>query len=303
MAGRVEVGPFVVDDLSYDDAVEAAVALATADRDVPSRAYALHVGGLNHRRDSNFVAEMASAELVYADGGSVVLLAKLAGADQVERAPTTDLGWSILRALGDRLGRPTRIALIGGPPGLAERAGAALTEGGAGTIVFTADGYQEDWTPVLAELVAAEPDVCVVGMGAPREMLWVRQLVRPAATRAGADLRGLVRLPGRGGAAGHRRPAPARAGVDRPRRSVAAAARGQVRSWGGIHRRAGGANGGAGGQEPVAEMNKSLSGEWSPSWPRRRPPSPSLAAANPGSRPGCRATRPGRPTPSNRSCR
>lgn len=175
MTTRVEVGPFVVDDLSYDDAVEAAVALAAEDRDEPSRAYALHVGGLNHRRDVEFVAEMASAELVYADGGSVVLLAKLAGADRVERAPTTDLGWSILRSLGDRLGRATRIAMIGGPPGLAERAGAALEQGGAGTVVFTADGYQEDWTSVLTQLGDTQPDVCVIGMGAPREMLWVRQ--------------------------------------------------------------------------------------------------------------------------------
>jgi N-acetylglucosaminyldiphosphoundecaprenol N-acetyl-beta-D-mannosaminyltransferase len=175
MAGRVEVGPFAVDDLSYDDAVETCVALATAGSDAPSRAYALHVGGLNHRRDPEFVAEMRAAEVVYADGGSVVLLAKLAGAHRTERAPTTDLGWSVLRAVGERLGRPARVGLLGGPPGLVERAGAALVEGGAGKIVFTADGYQSDWAPVLANLRAADPDVVVVGLGAPREMLWVRE--------------------------------------------------------------------------------------------------------------------------------
>lgn len=163
-----------MDDLSYDDAVERCVALASAESDGPSRAYALHVGGLNHRRDGAFVAEMRAAEVVYADGGSVVLLAKLAGADRVERAPTTDLGWSVLKRVGEQLGRPTRIALVGGPPGLAVRAGAALNDGGAGTIVAVIDGFQTDWGPLLADLRATDPDVVVVGLGAPREMLWVR---------------------------------------------------------------------------------------------------------------------------------
>jgi N-acetylglucosaminyldiphosphoundecaprenol N-acetyl-beta-D-mannosaminyltransferase len=168
------VGPFMVDDLSYSEVVGAVAKLATLDRGSPVRAYALHVGGLNHRRDAAFVDEMRSAELVYADGGSIVLLAKLAGARHVQRAPTTDLGWDVLRAVGQRLGRPARLALIGGPPGLANRAGAALEDAAVGTVVFQSDGFQDDWEPVLDRLVSADADVCLVGMGAPREMLWVR---------------------------------------------------------------------------------------------------------------------------------
>jgi N-acetylglucosaminyldiphosphoundecaprenol N-acetyl-beta-D-mannosaminyltransferase len=168
------VGPFMVDDLSYSDVVYAVTKLTTGDQSGPVRAYALHVGGLNHRQDADFVDEMRSAELVYADGGSIVLLAKLAGARHVQRAPTTDLGWDVLRAVGQRLGRPARLALIGGRPGLANRAGAALENGAAGTVVFESDGFQDDWEPVLERLVAADADVCLVGMGAPREMLWIR---------------------------------------------------------------------------------------------------------------------------------
>jgi N-acetylglucosaminyldiphosphoundecaprenol N-acetyl-beta-D-mannosaminyltransferase len=170
---RLRVGPFTVDDLRYSEVVDAAAKLAAGDRGSPARAYALHVGGLNHRQDPDFVDEMQAAELVYADGGSIVLLAKLAGARRVQRAPTTDLGWDVLRAVGQRLGRPARLALIGGPPGLANRAGAALEDGAAGTVVFESDGFQADWEPVLDNLVAADADVCLVGMGAPREMLWV----------------------------------------------------------------------------------------------------------------------------------
>jgi N-acetylglucosaminyldiphosphoundecaprenol N-acetyl-beta-D-mannosaminyltransferase len=171
---RFGVGPFTLGDLSYLEVVGAAAKLAAGDRGRPARAYALHVGGLNHRQDADFVEEMRAAELVYADGGSIVLLAKLAGARRVQRTPTTDMGWDVLRVVGQRLGRPARLALIGGPPGLANRAGAALEDGGAGTVVFESDGFQHDWEPVLDRLVAAHADACLVGMGAPREMLWVR---------------------------------------------------------------------------------------------------------------------------------
>jgi N-acetylglucosaminyldiphosphoundecaprenol N-acetyl-beta-D-mannosaminyltransferase len=171
---RLPVGPFLVDDLDAREAVEAAVDLALAATDRPVRAYALHVGGLNAHEDAAFVAEMRDAELVYADGGSVVLLGRLAGSRRLQRAPTTDIGWDVLHGLTERLGRPARIALIGGPPGLAARAGQALVDGGAGVVVFETDGYVPDWTPVLEELAGTDVDVCVVGLGAPREMLWVR---------------------------------------------------------------------------------------------------------------------------------
>jgi N-acetylglucosaminyldiphosphoundecaprenol N-acetyl-beta-D-mannosaminyltransferase len=172
------VGPFTVGDLKYLEVVSAAAKLAECDRGKPSRAYALHVGGLNHRQNSDFVKEMRAAELVYADGGAIVLLAKLAGARRVQRAPTTDIGWDVLRTVGERLGRPARLALIGGPPGLANRAGAALEAGAAGKVVFESDGFQDNWEPVLDRLVAANADVCLVGMGAPREMLWVGKWYR-----------------------------------------------------------------------------------------------------------------------------
>ncbi|UAL30593.1 WecB/TagA/CpsF family glycosyltransferase [Nocardioides rotundus] len=140
-------------------------------------AYALHVGGLNARGDRDFVTAMRAGDLVYADGGSVVGLARLAGARHIERAPTTDIGWEILRGIASRRGRPARVALIGGPPGLAERAAATiLAEApGAAEIVATHDGYQQAWSEPLAEVRSANPDVVLVGLGAPREMIWCHE--------------------------------------------------------------------------------------------------------------------------------
>lgn len=170
----VQVGPFRVADLSRSDLVTHVVNAATAPRTDPVQVFALHVGGLNARQDRAFVEAMHEADVVYADGGSVVLLARLAGARDVQRAPTTDVGWDMLRGLGVALGRPPRLALVGGPPGLAERAGAVFQDGGAGEVAFSTHGYHQDWTATLAALRSVRPDACVIGLGAPREMSWVR---------------------------------------------------------------------------------------------------------------------------------
>ena len=115
---HVEVGPFRVSDTPPAEIVDKVVSLSVEERTQPAFAFALHVGGLNARREREFVAAMRAADVVYADGGSVVWLAKLAGAHRVARAPTTDIGWDIMRGFRERTGRVPRVALIGGPEGL-----------------------------------------------------------------------------------------------------------------------------------------------------------------------------------------
>lgn len=173
---NVQVGPFRVADLSYDAAVSRTVDLAIdagSLRATPARAFALHVGGLVARRDPEFTAAMDSAEMVYADGSSVVLLARAAGGTQIERTPTTDAGWDMLRGLTNRLGRPPVVSVLGGPEGLAARALDALVEGGVARRGLAEHGYHIDEVSLVARLAATPCDVLVVGLGAPREMVWV----------------------------------------------------------------------------------------------------------------------------------
>lgn len=168
----IEVGPFRVPDANREEFVELVVTLACAPRLQPAFVYALHVGGLNARHDARFVDAVLQADLVGADGGSVVFLARLAGAQHIERVPTTDVGWEILRGLAEALGRDVRVALVGGPPGLAERAGEVLSVAAPVQLVHTDHGFHDDWSTPLSELAAAAPDVTLVGLGAPAEMTW-----------------------------------------------------------------------------------------------------------------------------------
>jgi N-acetylglucosaminyldiphosphoundecaprenol N-acetyl-beta-D-mannosaminyltransferase len=134
---------------------------------------AIHVGGLASLSDPRFIAALSKASIVYADGVSVALVARLAGAKELEPAPTTDIGIPILRNVRELLGRSPRVALVGGPEGLADSAGASLAESAGVLPVLVCSGYQNDWAAVLEDVRLAAPDVLIVGLGSPFETMWV----------------------------------------------------------------------------------------------------------------------------------
>lgn len=169
----VSLGPFAVADLDRPTLLDVITSLLNKPgRRSPVVMFSLHVGGLNMRDDQQFVTALQTADLVVADGISVAALAKLAGSSGMHRHPTTDAGWDILRTVHDQLGRDVRVALIGGPAGLADRAAEHIPQHAPATVVFTDHGYHQDWEPVLEKLVAALPDVTIIGMGMPVEALW-----------------------------------------------------------------------------------------------------------------------------------
>lgn len=173
---EVAVGPFRVADRSAESVVSTIVDLAlTKGEHTLVTCYALHVQGLNLRSDAAYVAAMNEADLVYADGGSVVLLARVAGARSIERAATTDIGWDVLARLTERQGRAPRVALIGGEPGLAGRVADILRDRGVADPVLAEHGFHHDWEPVVDRLREAAPQLILLGLGSPQEMKWTHR--------------------------------------------------------------------------------------------------------------------------------
>lgn len=166
---RSHVASICVADLTQEEVVSTAAQPAC---EKARLVYALHVGGLLHLGDDDFVAAMENADLVYADGVAVVLLARAAGAGRLERAATTDIGIPVITHLAQELGRTVRIGLVGGPPGLAERAGTALEAAADAEVVLTADGYFDADEALLVSLRECKPDLVVVGLGMPYEAKW-----------------------------------------------------------------------------------------------------------------------------------
>lgn len=164
----VKVGGIAVLDATYLEACSiAASGMKTG------VVFSLHIGGLNVRRDVRYCQAMGHSAPALADGVAVVLLARLAGATRVERAPTTDLGIDVLRRLSERLGRAPRVVLLGGPRGLAQRAAAGLGLRLPVDIVGCWPGFGDGPDSFLDALPALAPDVVFVGLGMPREAIWV----------------------------------------------------------------------------------------------------------------------------------
>ncbi|WP_414652036.1 WecB/TagA/CpsF family glycosyltransferase [Gordonia sp. UBA6683] len=164
---RREVCGFVLDGGAYSDVLSLHEEWLVDSRQRLS--YALHVGGLNIRSDTRYVDAFNSCDFAYADGMSVVLLARLAGLSGVERCPTTDLGSDLLKSAKGRLGREIRTALIGGPPDRLSDISLAFRSKFDVAVCYQKDGYSPFTSEDSVELKNSEPDLVLVGMGMPLE--------------------------------------------------------------------------------------------------------------------------------------
>jgi N-acetylglucosaminyldiphosphoundecaprenol N-acetyl-beta-D-mannosaminyltransferase len=127
----------------------------------------------------------ADADLVLADGMPVVLSSKLLRKPLPERVTGADLVPAVFagaqvgsaQACG---GPPLRVFLLGAAPGVGDRAAARIgRDWPAVEAVGTYSpplGFERDDAEnrrILELVAAAEPDVLVVGLGAPKQELWV----------------------------------------------------------------------------------------------------------------------------------
>jgi N-acetylglucosaminyldiphosphoundecaprenol N-acetyl-beta-D-mannosaminyltransferase len=146
------------------------------------------------------------ADLVVADGTPLVILSRLLRRPLPERVAGSDLVPALLSAAPPGL----RVFLLGAGPGVAERATEEIGRRWPGVEVVgrasPPPGFEHDSRAneaLIAEIAAADPQVLVVGLGAPKQELWVEahrsRLTVPVALCVGATIDFL---------AGHRSRAP-----------------------------------------------------------------------------------------------
>ena len=118
-----------------------------------------------------FLKALRQADLLYADGASLILASRFLGGHLPEKLTTTDI-WPRLCELA--VGRGYRFFLLGGEPGLAERAAAQARHQYHGLhLIGTHHGYFDlRDASLVAKINAARPDILWVGMGDPRQVLW-----------------------------------------------------------------------------------------------------------------------------------
>lgn len=138
------------------------------------------------------------AAMVLADGLPVVLAARLLGRPLPGRVAGSDLVPALCEA-ANQAGRPLRLFLLGAMPGVAERAKANVQRRWPAVEVAGLYspplGFERDAAEnqrILRMIEHAHADVLVVGLGAPKQELWVHAhraaIAAPAALCVGATI-------------------------------------------------------------------------------------------------------------------
>jgi N-acetylglucosaminyldiphosphoundecaprenol N-acetyl-beta-D-mannosaminyltransferase len=137
------------------------------------------------------------AHLVLADGVPLIVASRLLGQPLPQRVAGSELVPVLFDAVAPD--RRLRVFLLGAAPGVGERAEANIRRRWSGIEVvgtyspplgFERDAEEEQ--RILQRLSAAEPELIIVGLGAPKQELWVhkhfRQLPARVAMCVGATI-------------------------------------------------------------------------------------------------------------------
>lgn len=118
-------------------------------------------------------AIVEKADLVIPDGSGVVLYLRLRNQQQ-HRCPGIELAASLLEAIGS-LGESCPVVFYGGVPGIAEQAAAFWQQRIPQLCTIARNGYlspteEEEFRAILKE---KQPGLILVGLGVPRQELWI----------------------------------------------------------------------------------------------------------------------------------
>ncbi len=160
------------------------------------------------RDNTHLQAAYRDASLIVADGWPLVFASRLLGKPIPQRVAGSDLVPALFATASEH--QPIRTFLLGAAPGVAERAAQRI--GATWPCVQVAGSYSPPLgfehnlsqnRQILDRIAHLQPDVLVVGLGAPKQELWVHQhqheICASVALCAGATIDFL---------AGHKRRAP-----------------------------------------------------------------------------------------------
>lgn len=142
-------------------------------------------------------AAYRDADLVLADGWPVVAASRLLRRPLPERVAGSDLAPALFEAT--KIRRPLRVYLLGAAAGVGERAARniqrrwpAVDVAGVYSPPLGFERDPEETRRILERIRAAAPDVLVVGLGAPKQELWVHrhrsEIAAPVALCVGATI-------------------------------------------------------------------------------------------------------------------
>ncbi|AMB57555.1 WecB/TagA/CpsF family glycosyltransferase [Microterricola viridarii] len=172
-AERAQVVGISVDSLSQDQLVD--TIMGWTDGRTTRVAAGVNAAVCNlAASDTQFAADLAEAELRYADGQSIVWAARILGFRIPERVATTDLIYPLAARAASS---GTRLFLFGGMPGVAQRAADRLQGDAPGLLIECNDGYVSpaETEALIARINQYQPGILLVGLGDPLQQRWVAE--------------------------------------------------------------------------------------------------------------------------------
>ncbi|MEM8717908.1 MAG: WecB/TagA/CpsF family glycosyltransferase [Cyanobacteria bacterium P01_G01_bin.39] len=118
---------------------------------------------------------ISTADLVIPDGAGIIVYMRLRGR-QHQRCPGIELAASLIEYIG-KSANANSLCFFGGSPGIAQQAALTWQQQFSNLTILTQDGYvsgdaETEWKQSLA---AKQPEVILVGIGVPRQELWIRE--------------------------------------------------------------------------------------------------------------------------------
>ena len=178
MSSKIDLFNIEIDPLTRSEAVDA---IFTFFRESSFDAHMVVTPNVDHvvklHGDSGFLDAYNDASLVLVDGNPVVWAAKLLGKHVPETVPGSDL--AVLLFEQAKHGDGFSVFLLGAPPGVAEKAG-KMIEGKYKNVRVVGShcpplGFErnpEELDLIVQQIDATEPDLLLVGLGAPKQELW-----------------------------------------------------------------------------------------------------------------------------------
>jgi N-acetylglucosaminyldiphosphoundecaprenol N-acetyl-beta-D-mannosaminyltransferase len=181
MPARVELFGVAMDPLRMDQAVGQILAWV---HDPAPACHFVVTPNVDHvvmlQDHAALKAAYRDAGLVLVDGAPVLWSSHFLRQPVPERVAGSDLVPALFNAVSEN--QPLRVYLLGAAPGVAEKAAAIIRRcwpaiGVAGTysppLGFERDDSENE--SILSRIAAAQPDVLIVGLGAPKQELWVHK--------------------------------------------------------------------------------------------------------------------------------
>lgn len=170
MSEKIEVLGVSFDNLTMKEAVDMALAVQPEHRG----AYVVTPNPeivMICKDNPDAARAVANAYLTIADGIGIIYGAKILKKPLKEKIPGCDFSIHLMEEMQKHEGS---VFLLGSKPGIAEMAQTQLQQKyPLLRFVGTNDGYFTDDGPVIEKINAAEPDLLLVCLGAPKQELWM----------------------------------------------------------------------------------------------------------------------------------